>query len=570
MRIAVALHSGFGLHSIKQVSASLMQVLGQEHTLAILPSTYALASDAEQSRIAGELVASCDVIVGFHSMLMPLLRARSAVKRAIPCIVLVLGAMPRGAVTIRDLLPHLTMRDVFVVTSQGDAQLVKRFVANAKVALLALSYDEDTFRVLPSAEREQARAEFGCSSGSPMVLYAGRLTLEKNILTLLRAFRALAHSAPGARLILAGPIGDDPCRHFGIMPVNFARTIVRTIVSLGLEPEQVHYLPSVARERLCTLYNAADVVLNLTLNHDENFGLTQVEASACGTPCVGTAWGGLRDTIRDGVNGYLVSAVVTPLGVKVDWNEAVVKVQRVLRRVASAASWSREMISAEAERFSTARYVAGWRQLLSDITAPGDSASPLAPTTFATEFWRQCSGPIGPDATYVFGTASFDAYLDMIASYATVTADHIPLTVSLEPDQIISLPAELVPLGQGRLRVEDALYPVVCALPSSCEVACTSVTDLMVGHGAMAVEELLERCSAPTAQTIDAVQWMMSMGLLLRSRHAHHGGQHRCASRTSDASCKPTAFSRVQVDPENTDFLVYGRESTWTLDASRT
>ena len=34
MRIAVALHSGFGLHSIKQVSASLMQVLGQEHTLA--------------------------------------------------------------------------------------------------------------------------------------------------------------------------------------------------------------------------------------------------------------------------------------------------------------------------------------------------------------------------------------------------------------------------------------------------------------------------------------------------------------------------------------------------------
>ena len=54
------------------------------------------------------------------------------------------------------------------------------------------------------------------------------------------------------------------------------------------------------RPEVREFYNIADVAINLTLHHDENFGLAQVEAMACGLPVVGSLWGGLKDTIRDG------------------------------------------------------------------------------------------------------------------------------------------------------------------------------------------------------------------------------------------------------------------------------
>lgn len=82
---------------------------------------------------------------------------------------------------------------------------------------------------------------------------------------------------------------------------------------------------------LRNLYSAADAVVNLTLLHDENFGLAQVEAMGCGTPVVGTNWGGLKDTIIEGETGYKVSTVASPaLGVKVDWWEGIHKIVTLL------------------------------------------------------------------------------------------------------------------------------------------------------------------------------------------------------------------------------------------------
>ena len=38
----------------------------------------------------------------------------------------------------------------------------------------------------------------------------------------------------------------------------------------------------------------------------EGFGLSHIEALACGIPVVAAAGGGANDTVLDGVNGYLV------------------------------------------------------------------------------------------------------------------------------------------------------------------------------------------------------------------------------------------------------------------------
>src|SRR5581483_9289594 len=58
------------------------------------------------------------------------------------------------------------------------------------------------------------------------------------------------------------------------------------------------------REALKYYYSAADIFV--TTPWYEPFGITPVEAMACGTPIVGANVGGIKFTVRDGETGYLV------------------------------------------------------------------------------------------------------------------------------------------------------------------------------------------------------------------------------------------------------------------------
>jgi glycosyltransferase involved in cell wall biosynthesis len=68
--------------------------------------------------------------------------------------------------------------------------------------------------------------------------------------------------------------------------------------------DAVTFVGSRGRGVLCYDYCAADVFV--TTPWYEPFGITPVEAAACGTPVVGAAVGGIRTTVVDGETGYLV------------------------------------------------------------------------------------------------------------------------------------------------------------------------------------------------------------------------------------------------------------------------
>jgi glycosyltransferase involved in cell wall biosynthesis len=61
---------------------------------------------------------------------------------------------------------------------------------------------------------------------------------------------------------------------------------------------------SVTDEVLVDLLNRASLLLYTP--HLEPFGLAPLEANACATPVIAVAEGGIRETIQDGVNGFLV------------------------------------------------------------------------------------------------------------------------------------------------------------------------------------------------------------------------------------------------------------------------
>ena len=63
-----------------------------------------------------------------------------------------------------------------------------------------------------------------------------------------------------------------------------------------------------------TVWAGADVFAHPVDNIQETFGIAPIEAMAAGLPVVASDWDGLRDTVVDGVTGYLADTVMAPPG----------------------------------------------------------------------------------------------------------------------------------------------------------------------------------------------------------------------------------------------------------------
>jgi glycosyltransferase involved in cell wall biosynthesis len=128
----------------------------------------------------------------------------------------------------------------------------------------------------------------------PRLLVLGRLVERKGQEDAVRALAAV----PDAELVVVGgppvdEVDDDP-------EVQRLRAIA---VSLGVADRLV-FAGAVARADVPGWIRSADVVLAVPWY--EPFGITPLEAMACGRPVVATAVGGLVDTVVDGETGVLV------------------------------------------------------------------------------------------------------------------------------------------------------------------------------------------------------------------------------------------------------------------------
>jgi glycosyltransferase involved in cell wall biosynthesis len=106
---------------------------------------------------------------------------------------------------------------------------------------------------------------------------------------LLEAFPQIQQSVPGIRLVIVGE-GDDRPR---------LERIART---LGIA-QAVEFAGHVSDQRKAELLQ--QMWCKVTTSAKEGWGLTVLEANACGTPVVASNVPGLRDAVRDGITGLL-------------------------------------------------------------------------------------------------------------------------------------------------------------------------------------------------------------------------------------------------------------------------
>ena len=174
--------------------------------------------------------------------------------------------------------------EAVVCVSEHTARYVRSIVPTAPVHVVPNGVDVARFHP-PTVSGADAEVEVA----RPTVLYVGRLVERNGWRVLLDAWR---RSGLGRRaqlhIVGSGPDGRA---------VRAAVEDVDGVVLLG----------AVADDALADHYRTARVVVVPTLT-GVGFGLTAAEALACGTPVVASAEGGLREVVRDDVDGLLVEA----------------------------------------------------------------------------------------------------------------------------------------------------------------------------------------------------------------------------------------------------------------------
>jgi glycosyltransferase involved in cell wall biosynthesis len=152
-----------------------------------------------------------------------------------------------------------------------------------RATVIPCGVDTDAFRPLPVTHGDR-----------PVLLVIGRIVERKGVGNVIEALAKL----PGVELM----IGGGPTPDLLDTDPDIAR--LRRLAEHHAVADRVRFLGSVGRADVPALMSRADVVVAVPWY--EPFGIVPVEAMACGRPVVGSAVGGLLDTIVPGVTGELV------------------------------------------------------------------------------------------------------------------------------------------------------------------------------------------------------------------------------------------------------------------------
>jgi len=129
--------------------------------------------------------------------------------------------------------------------------------------------DWDRFKSLPGRGAFRATHRLG---DAPLVLFLGRLHFKKGFDLLIPAFDAVRRDIPDAQLVIVGPENDD-----------FGQKVRGWVEGRGLT-KVVHFVGHLDGSDVIQAYVDADVFV--LPSYTENFGMTVVEAMACGLPVV--------------------------------------------------------------------------------------------------------------------------------------------------------------------------------------------------------------------------------------------------------------------------------------------
>jgi alpha-1,6-mannosyltransferase len=172
--------------------------------------------------------------------------------------------------------------DLAMVPSAAQAARLREYGVE-QVQVVPLGVDLQLFH--PSHRSEELRTRYGAGPDCLALIFAGRLSAEKRVLTLVEALERLPAELNAVLWIAGhGPLHDE-------------------LEAIAGRSRSLHLLPyQTDRAEFARLLASADIYV--TAGPHETFGLSVIEAQASGLPVVGVNAGALRDRVANGL-GHL-------------------------------------------------------------------------------------------------------------------------------------------------------------------------------------------------------------------------------------------------------------------------
>lgn len=127
------------------------------------------------------------------------------------------------------------------------------------------------------------------ATGGDDLLFFGRMHPDKGAAEAIGVAQAT-----GRKLIMAGIVQDH--------------AYYEQLVAPHIDGDRINFIGAVGGEERARTLGGARCLLHL-INFDEPFGLSVIEAMACGTPVIACNRGSMPELIDDGVTGFLVDSV---------------------------------------------------------------------------------------------------------------------------------------------------------------------------------------------------------------------------------------------------------------------
>jgi glycosyltransferase involved in cell wall biosynthesis len=451
--------------SVASLFENIANLLSRTFSVCRLPSYLDSLSPAGQAEAWRAFLSTSDIVIT-HDWRPYEWRLRLGLE--VPICSLMLGLLPRGRAAFERYGALIRSYDRLTVSCTADGQICRRLLASAKapITLLPFAVDTDHFKPLGRDERRRLRSLFDITDDEVVFLYVGRITAEKNVHTLLSLFALLLSRGPAARLFLVGRVKDARFHELGTGPYDLNQVLSQILAAHPHLGARVQMIPFTSKSDLPALFNLADVFVNMTLHHDENFGFAQAEAMSCSLPVISTRWGGLKDVVDHERTGLLVDTFVTGRGIRLDSWQALHHLERLARARAEREQLGRCGRARALARFSLPRFE---ENLLTEIRAclAAQQQPPARRRHRLSPFGRALAQAIGPVEERIarghpiYDRRTYPLYAQLIAPYSS---GPVPSAIPSQAMLFITQLAEALELRARCVRVHDPLWPALISI----------------------------------------------------------------------------------------------------------
>lgn len=183
--------------------------------------------------------------------------------------------------------PFCKAVDLVITPSPGMETVLRELKVEGTIEIVPNGVDLTSFQNATPLNRET----FGYKPDDILIVYAGRIALEKSLPFLIDAFSGIAKALPNTHLILIGG------------GVQQYEEEIRNYVEAQNLPGRIHMTGKIPYNQLPAYLAMCDIFATASIT--EVHPLSVIEAMGAGLPTMGIESVGVGDTVQDGITGFL-------------------------------------------------------------------------------------------------------------------------------------------------------------------------------------------------------------------------------------------------------------------------